>query len=225
MSDRSTRSVSARRFSPRSTLALLLPSRIFAFRTICLFPESRFTVIPRIAAAIPLSLFFGTQLSADAVSLAASLIGRPYAWGAEGPGSFDCSGLTQYVYGEHGVDLPRRAISQSRSGEPAGRRLQRGDLLFFSTDTRRSLVTHVGIYEGDGVMIDASQRHGRVRRDSLEDEYWIDRFMFARRVTDEREIDERVIDKVPRPRRGDGRKATVRVLERIADVLLRRPNR
>lgn len=179
-------------------------------------------VVSRIGRAIPLSLLLSpVSASADVVDLAASLIGRPYVWGAEGPNAFDCSGLMQYVHGEFGVALPRRAISQSRVGDPAGRRLQRGDLLFFSTDTRRSLVTHVGIYEGRGRMIDASQRHGRVRRDDLNEPYWVERFMFARRVTD----DLRAADRTPRsPRRPvDRRRTAIRVLETLADVLLRRP--
>ena len=164
----------------------------------------------------------------DPVEIAAGLIGKPYVWGAEGPRAFDCSGLTQYVYREIGVPLPRRAVSQSRIGAAAGRRLQRGDLVFFSTDERRSLVTHVGIYEGGGVMINASQRHGRVRRDHLGDEYWTERFMFARRVagsTAGRQADDPVIAEHPRLPRGDKRRTAVRVIERIADVLLRRPIR
>jgi cell wall-associated NlpC family hydrolase len=178
-------------------------------------------VIPRIACSITVSVVcLGTNLSADAVDLAASLIGRPYVWGAEGPRSFDCSGLTQFVYREFGVDLPRRAISQSRVGDAAGRRLQRGDLLFFSNDTRRSLVTHVGIYEGGGRMIDASQRYGRVRRDDLDDPFWADRFMFARRVGGGTTREVRGSD--PTVRRGDRRRAA-RVLEQLADVLIRRP--
>src|SRR4029453_5967829 len=122
-----------------------------------------------------LGAFAPPAIAEDAVDLAAQLIGRPYVWGAEGPNSFDCSGLTQYVYQEVGIALPRRAISQSTSGDPARGALRRGDLLFFSTDTRQSLVTHVGLYEGDGVMIDASKRHGRVRRDNLDDPFWIER--------------------------------------------------
>ena len=139
---------------------------------------------PRIAGAVPvcLLLFTADAVAQDVIDVAASLIGRPYVWGAEGPNSFDCSGLTQYVYQQFGVELPRRAISQSRFGDKAGKRLRRGDLLFFSTDTRKSEVTHVGLYQGDGVMIDASQRHGRVRRDDLSDQFWVERFMFARRV-------------------------------------------
>ena len=127
---------------------------------------------PRIAGAVPVCflLFTADAVAQDVIDVAASLIGRPYVWGAEGPNSFDCSGLTQYVYQQFGVELPRRAISQSRFGDKAGKRLRRGDLLFFSTDTRKSEVTHVGLYQGDGVMIDASQRHGRVRRDDLSDQ-------------------------------------------------------
>jgi hypothetical protein len=184
-------------------------------------------VSPRTACAIPLSFFcLATTASADPVSFAASLIGRPYVWGAEGPREFDCSGLTQFVFGEYGIDLPRRAISQSQVGDRVGRRLERGDLVFFSTDAGGSVVTHVGIYEGDGVMIDASKRHGKVRRDSLDDEYWVERFMFARRLSD---ADDTVqLPKRPAPSpppRSDRRKAATRVLEQIADVLLRRPGR
>src|SRR5262245_2733199 len=96
---------------------------------------------PRAAYAIPLSLvvFSVTARASDPVDFAASLIGRRYVWGAEGPNSFDCSGLTQFVYGEFGIDLPRRAISQSQAGDPVGRQLRRGDLLFFATEPRQSL--------------------------------------------------------------------------------------
>ncbi len=164
--------------------------------------------------------------ASDAVDLAASLIGRPYVWGAEGPHSFDCSGLTQYVYQRFGVDLPRRAISQSKVGDAIGRRWQRGDLLFFSTDSGDSLVTHVGIYEGNGIMIDASKRHGRVRRDNIHDEYWVERFLFGRRVRSGlrgNDDDGRVIVASRRP--SDKGRVARRVIETLADVLIRRPRR
>ena len=197
----------------RSTHAAALPKQV--------------PVRSRTACAIPLSfLWLVTPASADPAAVAASLIGRPYVWGAEGPNSFDCSGLTQYVYGEYGIDLPRRAVNQSQTGDRVGRRLQRGDLVFFSTDPGGSLVTHVGIYEGDGVMIDASKRHGKVRRDSLDDDYWVERFMFARRIGS---VDDGIViagrrPQAPSPRSNRG-KGTARVLEQIADVLLRRPRR
>ena len=179
----------------------------------------------RVSGAIPvcLLLFATDAIAQDAVDLAARLIGKPYVWGAEGPGSFDCSGLTQYVYEQVGVDLPRQAIQQSKAGDAAGRRLQRGDLLFFSTDTRRSLVTHVGLYEGHGVMIDASKRHGRVRRDDLSDQYWAERFMFARRVDSTAGIPERSTrrDRAPDLRR----EAAIQVLRGVADILFERRRR
>jgi hypothetical protein len=182
------------------------------------------TMHSRMSCAISVCLLslFATPASAeDAVELAARLIGRPYVWGAEGPGSFDCSGLTHYVYGRSGIALPRRAIDQSRVGETV-RRLQRGDLLFFASDQRRSLVTHVGIYEGGGMMIDASQRHGRVRRDDLDEQFWSERFMFARRITDIGTRRVRVPTERPSSRGSDRAKVAARVLGQIAEVLLRR---
>ena len=189
-------------------------------------------MIHRITWAVPACLLLvpSEPLSRDVVDLAASLIDRPYVWGAEGPEAFDCSGLTQYVYQEFGIELPRRAVSQSRIGDPAGRRLERGDLLFFSTDARRSLVTHVGLYEGGGMMIDASKSEGRVRRDSLTDRYWVERFMFARRIgpsaggrTRPERPDDRAGD--PHRRSTDGRDEAVRVLKRVAGVLFDLPRR
>jgi hypothetical protein len=161
-------------------------------------------------------------LASDAVDLAASLIGRPYVWGAEGPNAFDCSGLTQYVYGEFGVDLPRRAIQQSGVGTRVSR-LQRGDLIFFSTAPRESTVTHVGIYEGGGVMIDASKRHGRVRRDHLNEAFWADRFLFAKRLNRDPDARAPVIRTSRRP--SERRKTVTRVLEALGEILIRRPRR
>lgn len=179
-----------------------------------------------IACALLVCFFASSAVAQDVVDLAAGLVGRPYVWGAEGPDSFDCSGLTQYVYQQIGIDLPRRAISQSKFGDAAGKRLQRGDLVFFSTDTRQSLVTHVGVYEGDGVMIDASSRHGRVRRDNLDDPFWAERFMFARRVVNNvaDRPDGRSTRTGDRPNRSSQTRATaLRVLERIAGELFKLP--
>jgi NlpC/P60 family len=188
------------------------------------------SMILRLLCAVFLSFVAADRAFADdAVDVAASLIGRPYACGAEGPRAFDCSGLTHYVYQRFGVELPRRAVTQSTAGKAAGRRLQRGDLIFFASDRKRSLVTHVGIYEGGGMMINASQRHGRVRRDDLDEPFWAERYMFARRVSEEGPSD----DDRPKGAREDAgrgpdppsnrRKETLRILGRVADVLLRRP--
>jgi cell wall-associated NlpC family hydrolase len=170
-------------------------------------------VIRKIAYVVPVCLLVSASsaVADDVVDLAATLIGRPYVWGAEGPTAFDCSGLTQYVYQEFGIELPRRAVDQSKFGDHV-KRLQPGDLLFFSTDLRQSLVTHVGLYEGNGMMIQASKRYGRVRRDSFEEPYWRERFMIARRVREDRADPS-----------SDRRRATVRVIERLAGALFKRP--
>lgn len=185
-------------------------------------------------AVVSILLLADKTSASDVADVAASLIGRPYVWGAEGPNSFDCSGLTQYVFREFDVDLPRRAVSQSRAGDPIGRRLQRGDLVFFSDDARKSLVTHVGIYEGGGRMIEASKRAGRVRRSNLNEAYWVERFMFARRLLDDgthagtvrnRRGDSDGKVAVPSSRTAGLRRAAVRAVEEAVGVLLRRPRR
>ena len=189
----------------------------------------------RIACTIPVCLLATVPVFAqDPVDLAASLIGRPYVWGAEGPNSFDCSGLTQYVFGRSGIELPRRAISQSRVGDTIRGQLRRGDLVFFSSGRGQSEVTHVGIYEAGGVMIDASQRHGRVRRDNLREAFWEERFLFARRILASRWADARPDARSDEPaersypspsrRPSDARRTALRILGRVAeDLLLRRP--
>lgn len=188
-------------------------------------------MVPRTSCALLVSLALiapDAAAAEDVVDLAARMIGRPYEWGAEGPKTFDCSGLTQYVYSRFGVDLPRRAVNQADFGDST-LRLQRGDLVFFASDAKKSRVTHVGIYEGNGRMIDASKRHGRVRRDDLNDPFWTSTFMGARRVTDDIARRDDSGDEWPRsepqrpsPRRTDGRAEAVRALGRLADVLLRR---
>jgi cell wall-associated NlpC family hydrolase len=86
------------------------------------------------------------------VSTALAQVGKPYVWGAAGPGSFDCSGLTQYAYRAAGVSLPHSSSMQAGMGTPVSRSaLQPGDLVFFY-----SPVSHVGMYIGNGQMVHAS---------------------------------------------------------------------
>jgi len=98
------------------------------------------------------------DLGAAAVATARRYTGVPYRWGGEDPSTgMDCSGLVQYVYGSLGVDLPRVAADQSRAGVKVASldQARPGDLVFFGTPAQ-----HVGIYVGDGKMIDAP-RAGR----------------------------------------------------------------
>ncbi len=94
-----------------------------------------------------------------AVSWAHRELGKPYVWGAGGPNAFDCSGLTQYVYGKAGVSLPHYTGAQYNSGPHVSRgQLQPGDLVFFGSDLH-----HVGIYIGGGSMIEAPHTGANVR--------------------------------------------------------------
>ncbi|MEK2478538.1 MULTISPECIES: C40 family peptidase [Streptomyces] len=87
------------------------------------------------------------SVSAKALQIAASKEGSPYKWGAQGPDSFDCSGLTRYSYRRAGRTLPRTAAAQYRHTEHVSRSSRKGgDLVFFHSG---SGVYHVGIYAGD----------------------------------------------------------------------------
>lgn len=89
--------------------------------------------------------------AAQAVAFAKAQLGKPYVWGATGPNSFDCSGLTQAAWQAAGVSLPRTTWDQVNAGTPVSRdQLQPGDLVFFYDD-----VSHVGMYVGDGKIIHA----------------------------------------------------------------------
>jgi hypothetical protein len=86
------------------------------------------------------------------------LQGTPYVWAEEGPDKFDCSGFTYYLYGSMGINIPRVARHQARSGKRITvQELQYGDLIFFATSRRsRRKITHVGMYLGEGWFTHAS---------------------------------------------------------------------
>jgi peptidoglycan DL-endopeptidase CwlO len=90
---------------------------------------------------------------------AVSRVGMPYVWGAAGPTSFDCSGLVQWSLAQAGVLMPRVAADQARTGPAVPvSLLQPGDLLFYHTDpTAPGYISHVAIYLGQGLMVQAPQ--------------------------------------------------------------------
>jgi cell wall-associated NlpC family hydrolase len=93
-----------------------------------------------------------TAASQKAVNVALAQVGKPYAWGAAGPGSYDCSGLVQYAYKAAGITMPHSSRTQSTMGSAVAKaNLKPGDLVFFY-----SPVSHVGIYIGNGQMVHAA---------------------------------------------------------------------
>jgi cell wall-associated NlpC family hydrolase len=102
--------------------------------------------------ATPVPVVTGSGKGVAALQAAMKQIGKPYVWGAAGPSSFDCSGLVLWAYKQIGVSLPHSSSIQSTMGTPVSRdQLQPGDLVFFY-----SPVSHVGIYAGNGKVLNAS---------------------------------------------------------------------
>ncbi len=90
------------------------------------------------------------QSSSQIVNIARGLLGIPYVYGGESLSGFDCSGFTQYVYARAGISIPRTASAQQAAAARVSNP-QPGDLVFFG-----SPAWHVGIYVGNGMMIDAA---------------------------------------------------------------------
>lgn len=121
-----------------------------------------------------------TNKAAKIVALVKKQLGKPYEWGAEGPNSFDCSGLTYYVYKQHGITLPRSSKAQSQKGKTISKsNLQAGDLVFFNTNG--SGVSHVGIYIGNGNMIHSTKPGDVVKTTSINSSYYKNKFVTAKR--------------------------------------------
>ncbi|MES5816461.1 NlpC/P60 family protein [Streptomyces sp. RG80] len=98
-----------------------------------------------------------------ALAFARSQVGKPYVWGATGPDSYDCSGLTQAAWNAAGITLPRTTYDQVNFGATVTLANARpGDLVFFYDD-----VTHVGLYIGNGMMIHAPKPGAYVREESI----------------------------------------------------------
>ncbi|MEU0598441.1 NlpC/P60 family protein [Streptomyces sp. NPDC006393] len=101
--------------------------------------------------------------AARALAFARAQIGRPCVWGATGPGSYDCSSLTQAAWRAAGVALPRTSQRQAESGTAIDlAELRPGDLVFFYGDAG-----HVGLYAGNGTMVHAPAPGASIREESI----------------------------------------------------------
>jgi cell wall-associated NlpC family hydrolase len=106
----------------------------------------------------------------DVIQTALDFLGVPYRNGGSDPSGFDCSGLVQWVFARHGTMLPREAKDQYRVGRGVDLRdVQAGDLIFFETVSRGA--SHVGM-----------SSNGVVRVEPYTANYWIRRYVGARRV-------------------------------------------
>jgi len=122
-----------------------------------------------------------STLGERVVAIALGYLGYPYVWGSASAGGFDCSGFTQYVYGQVGVVLPRDVPGQWGVGAVVGRdSLEPGDLVFF-TNTFEAGLSHVGIYLGGGQFISAASEERGVVVDDLSQPFWAARYYGARR--------------------------------------------
>ncbi|GCD12120.1 C40 family peptidase [Clostridium tagluense] len=116
----------------------------------------------------------GSTFSSNSLlAYASNFLGVNYVWGGTSPSGFDCSGFTQYVFAHFGVDIPRVSEDQQNVGTLISRdNLQPGDLVFFGTPAH-----HVGIYVGNGDMINAPHSGAVIRIQALNSD-----FTYGRRV-------------------------------------------
>jgi peptidoglycan DL-endopeptidase CwlO len=134
-------------------------------------------------AAIAGGLAIGnpSQLALTAIVAARTQLGKPYVYGGSGPDTWDCSGLTQWAFGQAGVQLPRTAAQQYAAvgtKVPLGQ-LQAGDLLFWATDTADpSTIHHVAIYLGGDWMIAAPHTGVNVQIEPV----YLDGYLGAARI-------------------------------------------
>lgn len=149
-----------------------------------------FSHLVAFVAAIPLLLI--QQPAADAKNLtrtkvvqtASVMKGIPYVYGGASPRGFDCSGLVQYVFAKANIQMPRTADRQFDIGSPVPyAKAKPGDLMFFNTGHLKGMVTHVGIYMGNGHMLHAPRPGKKVQFASVESRSWFrPRLLGIRRV-------------------------------------------
>jgi cell wall-associated NlpC family hydrolase len=126
-------------------------------------------------------------VAGDVVRTALDAIGTPYQWGGTAANGFDCSGLIQYAYGQHGIRLPRMSRDQAKAGNevpPVPEALQPGDILLFAVRPGGG-ISHVGMYVGEGKFIHSSNSGVRLSYLDPHDPeagYWLPRWVGVRRV-------------------------------------------
>jgi cell wall-associated NlpC family hydrolase len=116
-----------------------------------------------------------------ALASALGFRGVPYRLGGSDPSGFDCSGLVQYVFAQHGIAMPRDVRRQFQVGyEIDTEDVRPGDLLFFKTASTGA--SHVAIAIDSGSFVHAPNSRGVVRVERLSTPYWSKRLLGARRI-------------------------------------------
>jgi cell wall-associated NlpC family hydrolase len=126
------------------------------------------------SASKPVTVKAKQSIGERLVETAAAQAGESYSYGASGPDTFDCSGLTQYVHEQHGIDLPRTSGDQRAALPEIAKADKRpGDLIFFADGGD---VYHVGIYAGGNTMWAAPESGDVVRKQEI----WTDAYTVGR---------------------------------------------
>ena len=111
----------------------------------------------------------------EIIETAEKYIGSMYKEGGSGPGGFDCSGFTKFVYQKNNLNIPRNASDQFYSGQRIPLEdAQPGDLVFFRINSYR--ISHVGIYVGNLRFIHSPSEGKTVSYSSLKNKYWRRRY-------------------------------------------------
>jgi cell wall-associated NlpC family hydrolase len=121
--------------------------------------------VPDPSGCGPGSASLPVGVARTAIDAALKEVGKPYVWGAEGPDTYDCSGLMQWAYNIAGINLPRVSRDQfNAGGHVPVREAQPGDLMFYATDrSDPTTIHHVFLYMGDGQMVEAPYSGQNVR--------------------------------------------------------------
>jgi len=138
--------------------------------------------MPRPSPAGPGTPVTSTALDGYALAgTALALRGAPYRNGGADPHGFDCSGFTQYVFSQYGINLPRDVRAQFGAGKSVKpEELAAGDIVFFTTTEPGP--SHVAIAIGGDEFVHAPSSSGVVRVEHLSSTYWAPRYLGARRL-------------------------------------------